>query len=98
MSIKLKKFFNYDIHMSLLLFYNESVKRRKVMFEKIFNGLFCKPARKTGITVISKKREITENFSVIKKTDYKSVYDKDFWENRGRFYGALFKALRGRAS
>lgn len=83
--------------MSLLRFYNESVKRRKIMFEKIFNGLFYKPAKKTGITVISKKRDITENFSAIKKTDCKSVKGIDFWENRGKFYNALFKALNNRA-
>ena len=84
--------------MSILRFYNESEKRRDVMFERIFNGLFYKAVKAKSITVISDKREIPKNFGIIKKPDNKSVYGKDFWENRGKFYGALFKALRGRAS
>lgn len=84
--------------MSILRFYNESEKRRDVMFERIFNGLFYNAVKAKSITVISDKREIPKNFGIIKKADNKSVYGKDFWENRGKFYGALFKALRGRAS
>lgn len=81
--------------MSLFKFYNGFVKRRKDMLNRIICGLFYKTAKRNNITIISKKREISENFFASKKADGK-IADNEFWENRGKFYGKLFAALNGR--
>lgn len=63
------------------------------MFEKVFGVFFVKTSKKSGITVISKKREIkateTRTLSRGEKTDA-------YWDNRGKMYGALFTAINGR--
>lgn len=66
------------------------------MFEKILSGLFYRTPKKKSITVLSQKREITEKFAAIKKPDFKTFYGNDFWENRGKVYGALFTSLNNR--
>ena len=66
------------------------------MFEKIFNSLFVKTAKKNGITVISEKREIKAFSGAVKKSDLKSERSEMFWDNRGKAYGVLFASLNGR--
>ena len=77
--------------------YNEGVKRElKTMFEKLFNTFFVKTVKRTGITVISAKREIkpTENADISRAI--RAERSEEFWNNRGRAYGALFTSLNGR--
>lgn len=66
------------------------------MFEKIFNGFFVKTAKKNGMTVMSAKREIAAQDGAVKIEDTKTAYDKMFWDNRGKLYGAIFTSLNGR--
>lgn len=66
------------------------------MFEKIFGSFFVKTAKKSGLTVISEKREIKEFAGAIKKSEIKAERSDVFWNNRGRAYGALFTSLNGR--
>ena len=66
------------------------------MFEKIFGNLFVKSDKKSGITVISKKREIKPAFGTVKSRDKRIIRDDFFWENRGKSYAALFTSLNGR--
>ena len=66
------------------------------MFEKIFNALFLKTEKKSGITVISAKREITALDGAVKSSVGKSVGGDAFWESRGKIYGAIFTSLNGR--
>ncbi|MEG9429473.1 MAG: hypothetical protein VZQ61_00875 [Christensenellaceae bacterium] len=63
------------------------------MFEKVFGAFFVKSSKKSGLTVISEKREIkateTRALSRGEKTDA-------YWDNRGKMFGALFTAINGR--
>lgn len=63
------------------------------MFEKVFGAFFVKSSKKSGLTVISEKREIkateTRVLSRGEKTDA-------YWDNRGKTFGALFTAINGR--
>lgn len=63
------------------------------MFEKVFGAFFVKSSKKSGLTVISEKREIkateTRVLSRGEKTDA-------YWDNRGKMFGALFTAINGR--
>ena len=63
------------------------------MLTKIFGLFFVKTSKKSGLTVMSKKREIkateTRTLSRGERTDA-------YWDNRGKIYGALFTAINGR--
>ena len=63
------------------------------MFAKVFGVFFVKNSKKSGLTVISGKREIkaaqNRTLSCGERTDA-------YWDNRGKMYGALFTAINGR--
>ena len=81
--------------MSVYLVYNGNVKRRYEMFEKIINAFIVKTTKKSGMTVISEKREISLGGS-IKSSIKPELKPQSFWENRGRYYAALFTSINGR--
>ena len=63
------------------------------MFEKLLGVFFVKSSKKSGLTVISGKREIkaAEN-RVLSRGERSDAY----WDNRGKTFGALFTAINGR--
>ena len=81
--------------MSCYILYNQSVKEIGKMFEKLFGSFFVKTAKKSGYTVISARREIKQSGEINKISPAKK-YSDDFWDNRGKVYGALFTSLNGR--
>lgn len=66
------------------------------MFAKVFGVFFVKTSKKNGLTVISEKREIKaiESRSLLKSE--RTEHSDDYWDNRGKMYGALFTAINGR--
>ena len=69
------------------------------MFEKIFNVFFYKTEKKNRLTLLSYDREIKADLKTLKKVDataVASIKNDMFWDNRGRYYGALFTSLNGR--
>ena len=66
------------------------------MFEKIFNAFIVKTTKKSGITVMSAKREINQTGNEIKRNVKREWQNDAFWESRGRTYAALFTSVNGR--
>ena len=66
------------------------------MFEKLFNAIFTKNIM-NNITVLSEKREMNKSFNNLKPTAQTGEVKGDaFWLERGKIYGALFKAMEDR--
>ena len=61
------------------------------MFDKIFESLFVKGVKKSNVTVLSKKREIKPETA-----DMFFIKTDEYWDNRGKVFGALFSSLNGR--
>ncbi|MBR0189492.1 MAG: hypothetical protein IJQ23_03800 [Clostridia bacterium] len=63
------------------------------MFAKVFGVFFVKTSKKSGLTVISGKREIK---AAQNRTLSRGERTDAYWDNRGKTFGALFTAINGR--
>ena len=56
-----------------------------------FQLFFCK--RVSSVTVLGKSKEPKVGFKTLEKIK-RTVKSDEFWNDRGRFYGAVFSAIK----